>query len=148
MPNYLLCTVPSHSVAVKSCLLRASFVGAAAGASNVCFNSTQMKLRNRCTRKTLRRKRTERSSSWIHGLKLVCLLLWQLYPVFVFMAGNMIYTGWIMTPIGLCKHDCSTASLYYRFYIVMQRSKDNKVVQQQTWGDSKEQKETKLVGPL
>lgn len=76
-----------------------SFVDAAAGTSNVSLNSTQMELRKWCTRKTLRRKRTERSRSWIHGFKLVCLLFWHPYPIFVFMAGNMIYKGWIMTPI-------------------------------------------------
>jgi hypothetical protein len=51
-----------------------SFVDAAAGTSNVSLNSTQMELRKWCTRKMLRRKRTEMSSSWIHGFKLVCLL--------------------------------------------------------------------------
>jgi hypothetical protein len=51
-----------------------SFVDAAAGTSNVSLNSAQMELRKWCTRKELRRKRMERSRSWIHGFKLVCLL--------------------------------------------------------------------------
>jgi hypothetical protein len=71
---YVYCAIPL--CCCKTLLIKVpSFVGAAAGASNVCFNSTQMKLRKWCTRKTLRRKGTERSRSCIHGFKLVCLLL-------------------------------------------------------------------------